>query len=132
MVEERDNVLLDNVSSLFSFFTLSVFLDNRVDFLQCFYNNDSISSVGILPRFYQPCVSSFRFKSILHLIIRIGLFILLLLSDLLLSFVIFFEEIIELFISFLFNMESHWYVCKWILVFALIVSFEIHKQRFFV
>ena len=120
------------MGSLFSFFTFSVFLNDCVYLLQCFYNYNSISSVGVLTWLYQPSISSFWFKTIFYLIIWIRLFALLLISDLILSFVIFFQKIIELFITFLFDMKSHWYVCKWILVFAFVVSFEIHKQSFFV
>ncbi len=123
LIQKRNDVLLNDVSSRLSFSTLSIFFNDTVNLLQSLNNNNSIASVCIFTWFYQPSVSSFRLKSILNLIIWIVFFGFLFLLYFLISFVVFLQKVVELFVSFFFNMKSHWNVYEWILFLAFIIRF---------
>lgn len=66
------------------------------------------------------------------MVVGAGFFASLLLFDLLVSFVVLFEEFFELFVVLFFNMESHGNVEEWVLVFAFVKGFQVHKQCFLV
>lgn len=89
MIQKGNNVLLKNMGSRLALSSLSVFLDYAIDFFKGFNYNDTVASVGVFPWLDEPSVSSFWFKSVLNLVVRIVLLALFLLFDLLVSLIIF-------------------------------------------
>ena len=72
-------------------FTLAALLrlvDNVVNLLEGFNDYDSVSSVSVFSRLYEPCVSSLRLESVLYLIVRIVLLVFLFLLDFFFSLVV--------------------------------------------
>lgn len=132
MVQERDNVLLDDVGTLLAFTALSVFLDDVVDLLQSLDDDYAVATVSVLSRFDEPGVSTFGFESVLDLVVGACFLASLLLFDFFIPFVVLFKEFFELLIIFFFNMESHGNVEEWVLIFAFVKGFQVHKQCLFI
>jgi len=103
------------VCSLFAFFPLCILLNDAVNLLQSLYYNDSVSPVGVLSWLYKPSVSSFCLEPVLDGIVAICLLTFLLFFYLLVSFVIFLQEVIELFVALLLYMKCHGNINEWVL-----------------
>ncbi len=123
MIQERNDVLLDDVGSGFSLTAFFVFVDDVVDLFQSFNNHNSISSVGVFTRLDEPSVSSLGLEAVLDLIVRIVLFGFFFFLDFLLSFIILNQKIVKLFVSLFLDMKSHGNVDERILFSAFVVSF---------
>ena len=122
MIQERNDVLLDDVGSGFSLTAFFVFVDDVVDLFKSFNNHNSISSVGVFTGLDEPSVSSLGLEAVLDLIVRIVLFGFFFFLNFLLSFVVLNQEVVKLFVSLFLDMESHGNVDEWILLFAFVIS----------
>jgi hypothetical protein len=132
LIQKRNYIFLDDVSSLLSLFSLSIFFKDSINLLECLHDHNSISSIRIFSRFHKPGISSLRLESILNLIVWIGLFTFFFFSNLFVSLVVLLQKNVELLVMLLFDMESHGNIQEGIFLFAFIVSFQVHKQSLFV
>ncbi len=66
------------------------------------------------------------------MVVGAGFFASLLLLDLLVSFVVLFEEFFEFFVVLFFDVEGHGDVEERVLIFAFIICFQVHKQCLFI
>lgn len=132
LIEEGNNVLLDYVGSLLALLPLGIFLQDIVYLLKSLNNNYAVTPIGILTRFDQPGVSALRLKRVLNLAVWIRLLILLLLFDLLITFVVLFQKVIEFLVALLLYMEGHRDIYERVLFLTLVITFKVHEQGLFV
>lgn len=100
-----------------------------LDLFDTFHNLNSITSIGIFSRFHKPGISLLSLESILKLLSF--LLLLLLLNSFISSFILL-SETHPLLIIYFCYMEGHRDKFKGIDSLCLIVTFEVHKEGFFI
>lgn len=129
LIEKRHDILLNDVGARPTHFVCGVLSNDLLNLLQTLNNLYAGPPIRILPRFNQPSVPFFGFKSILELLILLFLFFLL---DAVRSSLVLLLKLFKLFVAHVSDVKSHRNVLERIDLLGLVVVLQIHEKRLFV